>query len=66
MPRKKPPYRPGWAPANAAAWCGYHDRGMNYFYIRKKHCLMHRRGRPCPHLTWLPTKQPRPSQSKGE
>lgn len=54
MSKKKPPYLPGWSPANAVAWCDFHDRGMNYKYIRRKKCLMRRHGKPCPHLRWFP------------
>lgn len=51
--KKKPPaYTPGWSPPNAVAWCAYHDRGMNYKYIRRKKCLS--RGKPCRHLRWFP------------
>ena len=53
--KRKPAYEPGWAPANAVAWCDFHDRGMNYKYIRRKHCLMRRQGKPCKHLHWLST-----------
>lgn len=37
-------------PPNAVAWCLHHDRGMNYNYIRRKHCLSRK---VCKHLRWL-------------
>lgn len=52
--RRRKAYRSGWAPPNATAWCGYHDRGCNDVYIRKKHCLTKNRGRPCRYLRVLP------------
>lgn len=41
---------PGYIPPNAVAWCLHHDRGMNYNYIRRKHCLNRK---VCKHLRWL-------------
>lgn len=52
--RRKAAYSPGWSPANATAWCDYHDRGCNDAYIRRKHCLTKQKGRPCRHLRELP------------
>lgn len=49
--RRKPPEKvPGYSPPNAVAWCLLHDRGMNVYYIRKKHCLSRK---VCKHLRWL-------------
>ncbi|WP_312158843.1 hypothetical protein [Oscillibacter sp.] len=52
---KKKQYRPGWTPPDAVAWCDFHQRGMNYPYIRRKRCLFRRHcSRPCKHLQWFP------------
>lgn len=43
-------YFPGYSPANAAAWCALHSRGMNAQYMRAKHCIS--RTGACQHLRW--------------
>lgn len=43
-------HSPGWAPANAVAWCALHGRGMNAKYMRIKHCVS--RSGTCRHLRW--------------
>lgn len=48
--RQRAEKSPGYRPPDAVAWCLHHDRGMNYNYIRRKHCL-HRK--VCKHLRWL-------------
>lgn len=49
--KRKPQYPPGWSPPNAVAWCAYHNTGMNYSFIRRRRCLLHRK--PCKHLRWF-------------
>lgn len=55
MHHKKKTYPPGWSPPDAVAWCDFHQRGMNYRYIRRKRCLF--KG-PCKHLHWFKTTEP--------
>ena len=49
--KRKPQYPPGWSPPNAVAWCAYHNTGMNYSFIRRRRCLLHKK--PCKHLHWF-------------
>ena len=53
MAKKKKEYKPGYMPRDAVAWCDYHDRGMNYEYIRRKHCLFNKQRKQCKHLQWF-------------
>ena len=49
--KRKPQYPSGWSPPNAVAWCAYHNTGMNYSFIRRRRCLLHKK--PCKHLHWF-------------
>ena len=53
MAKKKKKYVPGYMPPDAVAWCEYHGRGMNYAYIRRKHCVIRDKRKPCKHLRWF-------------
>lgn len=49
--RRRPHKAPGYCPKDAVAWCLLHDRGMNPYYMRRKHCISKH---ICRHLRWLP------------
>ncbi len=50
--KKKREYPEGYEPPGMFAWCALHGKGMNLTYIRVKHCLIRRSGRPCKWFRW--------------
>lgn len=62
--RKKKEYKPGWSRPDAVAWCDFHNRGMNYRYIRRKFCLCRRNRGICKHLKWFPAETEKEAKKK--